>query len=57
MASSASLTLRKIERSAFVKTTFTYCWVMVEPPWTTFWWMRSCQAARMIPDTLIPPWW
>ncbi len=36
------------------RTFFTYCWAMVEPPWTGWCWM-SFTAARMVPLRSIAP--
>ena len=36
------------------RTFFTYCWAMVEPPWTG-WCSMSFTAARMVPRRSIAP--
>ena len=36
------------------RTFFTYCWAMVEPPWTGWCW-TSFTAARMVPLRSIAP--
>ena len=56
-ASMASLIFLAKVRSLPVYTSFTYCWVIVEPPWTIPRLLTSCHAARTIDQGLIPPSW
>jgi hypothetical protein len=51
----ASLILRANVRWFPVYTFFTYCCVIVDPPWTTLRWVRSSHAARTIENGLMPP--
>ena len=44
--------LRSFVRYVF----FTYCWVIVEPPWRISRLLMSAQAARTIPSGSIPLW-